>query len=77
MLFNGSSSQRLVVVLLACTLSSENVCGVNIVRGLCDCHTLKYLILGCEYLLKCINPSLGFPKNFPDFSGNYSHFLVS
>jgi hypothetical protein len=32
------------------------------------CHTLKYLILGCEYLLECVRPSLGFLENFPDFS---------
>ena len=37
----------------------------------------KYLILDCEYLLECVQQSLGFPKNFPDFSGNYSHFLLS
>jgi hypothetical protein len=38
------------------------------------CHTLKYLILECEYLLECVHPSLGFFENFPDSSGDYSLF---
>jgi hypothetical protein len=37
------------------------------------CHTLKYLILGYEYLLECVCPSIGFLENFQNFSGNYSH----
>jgi hypothetical protein len=41
------------------------------------CHTLKYLILECEYLLKCVHLSIGFFKNFTDFSGNYSHLSYS
>jgi hypothetical protein len=36
------------------------------------CHTLKYLILGCDYLLQCVHLSKGFSENFKDFSGNYS-----
>jgi hypothetical protein len=36
------------------------------------CHTLKYLILGCEYLLQYVHLSIGFFENFIDFSGNYS-----
>jgi hypothetical protein len=36
------------------------------------CHTLKYLILGCEYLLQCDPLSIGFFENFKDFSGDYS-----
>jgi hypothetical protein len=28
------------------------------------CHTVKYLILGCEYLLECVYPSLGFSRIF-------------
>jgi hypothetical protein len=36
------------------------------------CHTLKYLILGCDYLLQCVHLSIGFSENFIDFSGNYS-----
>jgi hypothetical protein len=36
------------------------------------CHTLKYLILGCECLLGCVHQSIGFFENFKDFSGNYS-----
>jgi hypothetical protein len=39
-----------------------------------ECHTLKYLILGCECLLQCVYPSLGFFENFLEFSGNYSLF---
>jgi hypothetical protein len=31
-------------------------------------------LLGCEYLLECVHPSLGFFENFSDFSGNYSLF---
>jgi hypothetical protein len=31
------------------------------------CHTLKYLILGCTYLLECVHPSILFPENFPKF----------
>ena len=38
------------------------------------CHTLKYLILGCECLLENVYPSLGFFENFSDFFGNYSYF---
>jgi hypothetical protein len=34
------------------------------------CHTLKYLILGCEYLSEFVHLSIGFFKNFPDFSGD-------
>jgi hypothetical protein len=37
------------------------------------CHTLKYLILGCEYLLECVRLSIGFSENFQNFSVNYSH----
>jgi hypothetical protein len=36
------------------------------------CHTLKYLILGCECLLQCVHLSIGFSENFKDFSRNYS-----
>jgi hypothetical protein len=36
------------------------------------CHTLKYSILGCDYLLQCVHLSIGFSENFKDFSGNYS-----
>jgi hypothetical protein len=36
------------------------------------CHTLKYLILGCECLLQCVHLSIGFSENLKDFSGNYS-----
>jgi hypothetical protein len=36
------------------------------------CHTLKHLILGCDYLLQCVHLSIRFFKNFKDFSGNYS-----
>jgi hypothetical protein len=36
------------------------------------CHTLKYLILGCECLLGCVHLSIGFSKNFKDFFCNYS-----
>jgi hypothetical protein len=28
------------------------------------CHTLKYLILGCEYLSECVHLSIGFFENF-------------
>jgi hypothetical protein len=56
---------------------------VNEVSGLISvagcgsiCHTLKYLILECEYLSECVYPSLGFFKNFPDFSVDYSLFSV-
>jgi hypothetical protein len=28
------------------------------------CHTLKYLILGCEYLLQYVHPSMGFFREF-------------
>jgi hypothetical protein len=42
----------------------------------CGCHTLKYLILGCEYLLQCVYPSLGFFENFLDFSGKLFTFSV-
>jgi hypothetical protein len=28
------------------------------------CHTLKYLILGCKYLLECVHPTLEFFENF-------------
>jgi hypothetical protein len=38
------------------------------------CHTLKYLILGCEYLLECVCLSIGFFENFQNFSISYSHF---
>jgi hypothetical protein len=31
------------------------------------CHTLKYLILGCEYLSEYVHLSIGFFKNFPNF----------
>jgi hypothetical protein len=31
------------------------------------CHTLKYLILGCEYLLQCVYLPIGFFENFKDF----------
>jgi hypothetical protein len=37
-----------------------------------SCHTLKYSILGCDYLLQCVHLSIGFSENFKDFSGNYS-----
>jgi hypothetical protein len=37
------------------------------------CHTLKYLILGCEYLSEYVHLSIGFSENFKDFSRNYSH----
>jgi hypothetical protein len=33
-------------------------------------------ILGCECLLQCVYPSLGFFKNFPDFSRKYSLFSL-
>jgi hypothetical protein len=36
------------------------------------CHTLKYLILGCECLLQYVHLSIEFFKNFKDFSGHYS-----
>jgi hypothetical protein len=36
------------------------------------CHTLKYSILGCDYLLQFVHLSIGFSKNFKKFSGNYS-----
>jgi hypothetical protein len=36
------------------------------------CHTLKYLILGCECLLGCVHLSIGFFESFKDLSGNYS-----
>jgi hypothetical protein len=32
-----------------------------------SCHTLKYLILGCDYLLQCVHLSIGFSENFKDF----------
>jgi hypothetical protein len=32
-----------------------------------DCHTLKYLILVCEYLLECVHPSIGFSGIFQIF----------
>jgi hypothetical protein len=35
------------------------------------CHTLKYLILGCDYLLQYVHLLIGFSENFKDFSGNY------
>jgi hypothetical protein len=35
-----------------------------------ECHTLKYLILECEYLLQYVHLSIGFFENFKDFSGN-------
>jgi hypothetical protein len=38
------------------------------------CHTLKYLILGCEYFLERVHLSIGFSVNSKDFSGNYSLF---
>jgi hypothetical protein len=37
------------------------------------CHTLKYSILGCDYLLQYVHLSIGFSENFKDFSGN--HFI--
>jgi hypothetical protein len=46
--------------------------GVGIVE---DCHTLKYLILVCDYLLQCVHLSIRFFENFNDFSGNYSIYL--
>jgi hypothetical protein len=39
------------------------------------CHTLKYLILGCDYLLQYVHLSIEFSENFKDFSGNYSIYL--
>jgi hypothetical protein len=41
-------------------------------RSIEGCHTLKYLILGCECLLGCVHLLVGFSQNFKDFSGNYS-----
>jgi hypothetical protein len=40
------------------------------------CHTLKYLILGCEYLLKCVHLSIGFFENFKDFFQKLFSFSV-
>ena len=37
----------------------------------------KISILGCEILFECIYPSSDYSENFPDFSGNCSHFLQS
>jgi hypothetical protein len=31
------------------------------------CHAIKYLILGCDYLLECVHPSLGFLGIFQIF----------
>jgi hypothetical protein len=31
------------------------------------CNTLKYLILGCEYLLECVHLSIGISENFLEF----------
>jgi hypothetical protein len=39
------------------------------------CHTLKYSILGCDYLLQYVHLSIEFSENFKDFSGNYSIYL--
>jgi hypothetical protein len=54
------------LVLLICQSShSLTLAGV-------ECHTIKYPILGCEYLLQCVHLSIGFSKNFKEFSSNYS-----
>jgi endonuclease/exonuclease/phosphatase family metal-dependent hydrolase len=45
---------------------------VSSVPGYHHCHTLKYLILGCEYLLQYVHLSMGLFVNFKDLSGNYS-----
>jgi hypothetical protein len=29
-----------------------------------NCHTLKYSILGCDYLLQCVHLSIGFFREF-------------
>jgi hypothetical protein len=59
------------VFLVAVTPSNEIPC----VFIHCRCHTLKYLILGCECLLQYVHLSIGFSENFKDFSSNYSIYL--
>jgi hypothetical protein len=44
----------------------------SLIKWQLGCHNLKYSILGCEYLLQYVHLSIGFSKNFKDFSGNYS-----
>jgi hypothetical protein len=44
----------------------------SVILEIGECHTLKYLILGCDYLLQCVHLSIGFFENFIDFFGNYS-----
>jgi hypothetical protein len=44
------------------------------VQVLANCHTLKYSILGCECLLQCVYPSLGFLRIFQIFLENILFF---
>jgi hypothetical protein len=40
------------------------------------CHILKYLILGCEYLLERVHLSIGFPEKFPNFFKQLFSFIL-
>jgi hypothetical protein len=50
----------------------EDSNGASSQEAPCSCHTLKYLILGCECILQCVHLSIEFSENFKDFFGNYS-----
>jgi hypothetical protein len=39
-------------------------------------HILKYLILRCEYLLKCVHLSIGFSENFLEFFSQLYSFIL-
>jgi hypothetical protein len=39
-------------------------------------HTLKYLILGCEYLSECFHLSIGISKNFLEFFWQLFSFIL-
>jgi hypothetical protein len=43
---------------------------------LSKCHTLKYLILGCDYLLECFHLAIGFFEFFSEFFYQLFSFIL-
>jgi hypothetical protein len=71
----------ITLLFLAGCWDGKRVGGMHQVAWVLDvwhrrCHTLKYSILGCEYLLQYVYLSIGFSKNFKDFSGNYYIYVT-